>query len=54
MTEFSNPTAFEAFARTQLEPLRRALEQMGPTARKHFIGGLRILSAEVGSRSDDR
>jgi DNA-binding MarR family transcriptional regulator len=46
--------AFEQLARTRLEPLRRALEQMQPTARKHFIEGLRILSAEAGSHGDDR
>jgi DNA-binding MarR family transcriptional regulator len=45
--------AFEQFARTRLEPLRRALEQMQPTARKHFIEGLRILSAEATSHGDD-
>jgi DNA-binding MarR family transcriptional regulator len=34
-------------AQARLEPLRRTLEQLSPTARRHFIQGLRILSEEA-------
>ena len=37
------------FAQERLEPLRRTLEQLSPTARRHFIEGLRILSREAAS-----
>ncbi len=43
--------AMEQFARARREPLRRTLEQMSPAARKHFVDGLRILSAEAGRES---
>jgi hypothetical protein len=36
-------------ARARLEPLRRTLGQLSPTARRHFIQGLRILSREAAS-----
>ena len=36
-------------AQARLEPLRRTLEQLSPTARRHFIQGLRILSREAAS-----
>jgi DNA-binding MarR family transcriptional regulator len=39
--------ALEQFARARLEPMRRALEQMEPIARRHFIEGLRLLRAEA-------
>jgi DNA-binding MarR family transcriptional regulator len=34
-------------AQARLEPLRRTLEQLSPTVRRHFIQGLRILSKEA-------
>jgi DNA-binding MarR family transcriptional regulator len=36
-------------AEARLEPLRRTLEQLTPTARRNFIQGLRILSREASS-----
>ncbi len=42
----------EQLARARLEPLRRTLEQMDVVARRHFIDGLRILSAEAGGNHE--
>lgn len=39
--------ALEEVARDRFEPIRRALEQLEPGARAHFVEGVRILSAEV-------
>jgi len=42
--------ALERFAQTRLAPLRRTLEQLEPERRRHFIEGLRTLSAEAARR----
>jgi DNA-binding MarR family transcriptional regulator len=39
----------EKLAQERLGPLRRTLEQLSPTARRHFIEGLRILSKEAAA-----
>jgi DNA-binding MarR family transcriptional regulator len=41
-------------AQERLEPLRRTLEQLSPTARRHFIQGLRILSKEAAPQEPNR
>jgi DNA-binding MarR family transcriptional regulator len=37
----------EQIANSKADPLRRTLEQLNPTARSHFIDGLRLLAAEA-------
>lgn len=37
----------ERMARERLEPLRRALEVMGPETRTHFLAGWRVLAAQT-------
>lgn len=44
----------EEMARERLEPLRRALEVMGPETRAHFLAGWRVLAAQtVGQQEDE-
>lgn len=42
----------EQMARERLQPLRSALEAMGPETRAHFLAGWRVLAAQAAGEED--
>jgi DNA-binding MarR family transcriptional regulator len=43
----------ERMARERLEPLRLALDHMGPETRAHFLAGWRVLAQTLGEQDDE-